>query len=119
MAEVYRKAICVDFDGTINTYTGWRGVDYLYPPRAGAREFLAELKARGYRVIIFTTRAHAGVWAWLRQYGMEQDVDDVTDVKPPAFAYVDDRAITFGGDYQTTLQELTTFKPYWKKKKTR
>ncbi|HUX86127.1 MAG TPA: HAD family hydrolase [Chloroflexota bacterium] len=115
MADAYRKTVCVDFDGTLNTYSGWRGPDYLYPPRTGAKEFLVELKARGFRVIIFTTRAHDGVWSWLRQYGMEQNVDEVTDVKPPAFVYVDDRGMTFRGNYQQTLKDIETFEPYWKK----
>lgn len=106
-------AICVDLDGTLNTYVGWRGPDYWYPPRPGAREFLARLDAGGYRVVIFTTRDASGVWAWLRRYGIDQYVDDVTNQKIIAEAYVGDRAIPFCGDYVETFHEIETFRPFW------
>jgi hypothetical protein len=35
----------------------------------------------------------AGIWNWLAKYGLRQLVDDVTHLKPPAVAYVDDRAV--------------------------
>jgi hypothetical protein len=41
-------------------------------------------------------------------------VYDVTSRKLPAHAYIDDRALRFNGDYNETLTELETFKPYWK-----
>ena len=37
----------------------------------------------------------------------------VTDKKPPAFAYIDDRAICFQGDYGKTLDQLEAFKAHW------
>ncbi len=109
------KTICVDLNGTLDTYTGWRGADYWYPPRSGADRFLRELRQRGYEVVVFTTRDPAAVWEWLRQYGLAQHVSDVTNVKVRAIAYVDDRAIPFRGDYDETLREIEAFRPYWQK----
>ena len=37
----------------------------------------------------------------------------VTDKKPPAFAYIDDRAICFQGDFAKTLDQLEAFKAHW------
>jgi hypothetical protein len=107
------KTVCVDLNGTLDTYTGWRGPDYWYPPRPGVDRFLGELHARGYRVVVLTTRETNGVWNWLRQHGLDQHVDEVTNKKVRAVAYVDDRAITFRGDYDATLRILDSFRPYW------
>ena|SRR5579871_1432217 len=45
------KTVCVDYNGVLDTYTGWRGPDYFYPPRKGAREFLQALNERGFRLV--------------------------------------------------------------------
>lgn len=102
--------ICVDFDGVLNTYTGWRGDSELYVPRDGAKEFLDELNKK-YVVYIFTTRDKYKVIDWLDKYGLEYD--DVTNSKIGALCYIDDRAIQFNGDYQEVLKELSDFKTYW------
>jgi hypothetical protein len=34
------KHVCVDFDGVLAEYTGWKGPDHLGAPRAGAKHFL-------------------------------------------------------------------------------
>ena len=40
-------------------------------------------------------------------------VSMVTDKKPPAFVYIDDRAICFQGDFARTLDQLEAFKAHW------
>ena len=40
---------------------------------------------------------------------------DVTNVKYPAYIYLDDRAIKFEGDYNKTLEEIENFTVHWKK----
>lgn len=107
------NTICVDLNGTLDLYQGWRGPSYWYRPRPGAGRFLAALKSRGFSVVIFTTREVPGVWAWLKRYRLARYVDDVTNLKIPAFAYVDDRAIPFRGNYDAVLRELEHFHPYW------
>lgn len=66
-------------------------------------------------MVIFTTREPSGVWAWLEKHGLAELVDDVSNLKIPAFAYVDDRAIRFRGNYRRTLREIQRFHPYWKR----
>lgn len=99
------KTVAVDFDGVLNTYTGWAGEDELFEPREGAIEFLRQLWAE-YDIVIHTTRDPQRVWEWLETYWMNHLVVDVTNVKPKAIAYVDDRAVRFTGDYDAVLAEI-------------
>ena len=102
--------LCVDFDGVLNNYNGWKGNDELGVPRPWAKEFL-EILSKEYVLYIFTTRDRKKVVEWLDKYNMSYDY--VTDIKVGAVAYIDDRAITFRGNYEETLKELMDFKPYW------
>ncbi len=108
-----KPLVCVDLDGVLNTFDEWRAPEYFHPPREGAREFLHRLNDAGFRVCIFTCRWHEWVERWLERHGMAQYVESVTDKKPPAHAYVDDRAICFRGDFEGTLQAITAFRPFW------
>jgi hypothetical protein len=105
--------VCVDLNGVLDFYQGWQGSDHWDPPRPGAFEFLEELSARGFRVVIFSTKDPKGVDAWLRSHGLAEYVAEVTDRKVPAVAYVDDRAVRFRGDYKQALLEIDE-PPYWK-----
>jgi phosphoserine phosphatase len=113
MADENKQILCVDLDGVLNSFDGWKGADFFHPPRPGAREFLEQLNAKGYRVVVFTVRWGPHVESWLAQYGLSEYVSMVTDKKPPAFAYIDDRAICFQGDYAKTLDQLEAFKAHW------
>jgi haloacid dehalogenase-like hydrolase len=108
-----RPIVCVDLNGVLDAYTGWQGADHFDPPRPGARAFLEELRARGLRVIIFTTRYPDDVQRWLRQHDLHMLVDDVTDRKPAAHVFVDDRAVCFRGDFAETLREIDRFAAHW------
>jgi hypothetical protein len=108
-----RPIACVDFNGVLDAYTGWKGAEHFDPPRPGAREFLEGLGGRGYRVVIFTTRYEDDVWSWLKAYALDQLVSAVTDRKPAAHVFVDDRAVCFRGDFEATLREIDTFAAHW------
>lgn len=43
------------------------------------------------------------------------DVDKVCKEKPPAIAYIDDRAICFDGHPETLLKKIQNFQPWYKK----
>ncbi len=113
MGEEDRPIVCVDLDGVLNEFDGWKGADFFHPPRPGAREFLERLNARGYRVVVFTVRWGPHVERWLAHYGLSELVWMVTDRKPAAHAYVDDRAICFEGDFEKTLEQIGGFKAHW------
>lgn len=111
------KTICLDFDGVMSDYHGWRGEDHLDPPRPGLRAFLEALTAQGYTLVIHTTRDRTAIYSWLIEYRLDEvfdhDPDRIVRAKPPAVAYIDDRAVCFRGDYDATLQEVLTFRAYW------
>ena len=101
--KINKVQLCIDFDGVLNTYNGYKGENELYEPR------LSNL----YTIIIFTTRNRDKVLEWLQKYELDLYVYDVTDIKIPAIAYIDDRALKFDGDYEKVIEELRDFKVHW------
>mgnify|MGYP001587210552 CR=1 FL=1 len=110
-----KPTVCVDFNGCLDLYTGWvkDGMGTEYPPREGAAEFLEALHSK-YKVFILSSIQPMDIQVWLDKNGMGQWVDDVTKIKPPAIAYIDDRGITFKGDFGDVLRQLEDFKPHWR-----
>ncbi len=50
-----RQTVCVDLDGVLAAYDGWKAVDHIGEPIPGAQEFTRELSER-FKVIIYTSR---------------------------------------------------------------
>lgn len=97
--------VAVDYDGVIVPFGGLDAESEPFPEAiAGMRR----LKARGYRLLILTSRMSP---TWLDGMGLDADAmrariadnlirhgipfDDITAEKRPAVAYLDDRAIRF------------------------
>lgn len=112
-----KPIVCVDFDGVLNDYHGYKGSDELYEPLTGAREFLQKLSEK-YTIIILSARTPAKIYDWLIEHDLSKYVCDVTRVKPGAVAYIDDRSIRFDGNYHKVLYELERFKTHWEKEYT-
>lgn len=110
------KTVCVDFDGVLNTYTGWKGDDELFEPRPLASEFLRSLKSLGYLVVIHSTRPPSKLMDWFKKHGMEDLIGGISNTKPPAICYVDDRAVLFTGDFGDALRRVENFKAFWENK---
>jgi len=86
--------LLVDFDGVIHRYSkGWSSGTAYDPPMPGARDALGDLTAAGYEVVIFSTRDSAQIVEWLARYSFP--AYRVTNVKEPAVALIDDRAVRF------------------------
>jgi hypothetical protein len=107
------RVVCVDLNGVLDRYAGWQGPDHWDSPAPGAREFLRTLHEHGCRIVVFTTRHYAGVHRWLAEHGMLEYISDVTDIKPAADVFVDDRAICHRGDFRDTLQQVLGFTVHW------
>lgn len=105
------KTICVDYNGVLDEYRGYR--KEVYPPKPGAREFLQTLKNAGYKIVILTSADKNDVASFLTANNMANFVDVITNEKVPAIIYVDDRAVRFDGDFSKVLQEILKFIPYW------
>jgi phosphoglycolate phosphatase-like HAD superfamily hydrolase len=107
------KTVAVDFDGVLNTYTGWQGEDELFDPREGVEWFLDEL-TKTYEVVIYTTRDAVRVMHWLEHHGLAPYISSVENgEKPKAVAYLDDRAVRFDGDYRSALHHIDHDKVHW------
>ena len=109
----YPPTICVDFDGVLADYSGWKGVDHLGKPRKGARAFLNKIRKRGLEFTVLTTRQPEKVRAWFKKNRLPAPVE-VTNLKIPATVYIDDRGLKFEGDFVRLWSELKEFRVHWK-----
>lgn len=103
--------VAVDLDGVLHAYHGWKGPDVMNGLNPGARDFLEALAKGGYTVVVYTSRPVEYVRPWLEEHDLADLVADVTNIKPPAVAYIDDRAIRFNGDFDQALEDLAL--PVW------
>ena len=109
-----KKTIMIDLDGVLDNYTYY--TDEIPEIKTGAKEFLEKLyKSNKYEMILFTTRPLKQATIWLQNNKIDKYFKDVTNVKIPAYIYLDDRSIKFEGDYDKTFSEIENFKVYWKK----
>jgi hypothetical protein len=110
----YRPTICLDHDGVGNDYAGHFDAADLGKINPELKPFVLELRRRGFDVVVLSTREPESLKAWYHDNGVP--VDDVTNIKVPAVAYIDDRGITFKGSFLEVLSQLETFEPWWKAK---
>lgn len=98
------KILCIDFDKTLNSYTsGFHEGEIHDLPISGAIESVKELQTR-YKIVVLTARKNRRpVRQWLKKYGLSCKV---TNVKPRAIAYVDDRAIEFKNNWPEIVSNL-------------
>lgn len=113
----FKKRVCVDLDGVLASTDGWNGHGTFGSPISGGVEFCAELRRRGYEVVIFTSRmcgelssrAMMGVrlseiQGWLQANKIPYDIVWEGRGKPACTAYVDDRAVSC-----TPMEESNAF----------
>ncbi|MDE2079624.1 MAG: hypothetical protein KGI73_04560 [Patescibacteria group bacterium] len=100
--------ICVDFDGVIHAYRrGFADGSIYDEPMPGTAQALRELRKR-YFVYVMSTRTKDGagrtaVLRYLKKHKIP--FDKVVAYKPPAKAYIDDRALRFV-TWSQTLRDL-------------
>ena len=100
---VYRPTIAVDFDGVIHKYSnGWQDGEIYDEPMEGAFEKLLRLYLDGFNIVISTARTEIepvktwwNKWYHIKFPNSEMFPVEITNKKPIAIAYVDDRGITF------------------------
>lgn len=128
-----KPILCLDFDGVIHSYTsGWKGADVIPdPPVPGALHFIVAAMEH-FTVAIYSSRSGQpggiaamnqwlGFWSVDTEHGMPGDFDHGAwgaiiwpTEKPAAMVTIDDRAITFTGEWPS-IETLKNFKP-WNKK---
>jgi len=104
-----KKTIAIDLDGVLNNYTKY--TNEIPEIKDGAEDFIKTL-SKDYELILFTIRSPKLATEWLIKYNLNHYFKDVTNVKPIAILYVDDRAINFSGDYNKALDKIKNFKTY-------
>jgi hypothetical protein len=116
-----KKYMCVDLDGTIAHYDGWKGEDHFGEPITGVQDALGGLRDEGWVVIVFTTRRDTPrIEEYLRRNAIPYDyVNRNPEVpgaeeagKPFAHVYVDDRAVPFDGDWKRAMERVRTFRTW-------
>lgn len=116
-----KKTICIDIDGTLIRYEDWQGENHFGQLLPGASDAMKKLHEEGWFIIIYSTRANKGILEkFLHKNDLEFDSinenpfqpDNAKGGKPLADVYVDDRALCFKGNWEQTLREIFSFKPW-------
>lgn len=98
ITEGRKPDVCVDLDGLLATYDHWRGHEHIGEPYPGTKEFLKELSKIA-NIIVLTSRcserksADKIIKKWFKDNGLPEVTIWTGRGKPPAAAYVDDRAV--------------------------
>ena len=107
--------ILIDLDGVLNTYTGGYEENHIPPIKNGAKEFLEKIIKNNIELKLFTTRKIELAEEWLKKYNIRHYFTDITNQKVPAWLIIDDRCLTFNGNYENILEQIRKFKPWYKK----
>ncbi len=112
------ETICLDFDGVIHKNSkGFHDGTIYDDPIDGSLDALKSLYEKGYKIIISTCKANPNrpfingktgielIWDWLKLNNIDKYVDTVTNSKPNAKYYVDDKAIEFE-NWTTVLRRV-------------
>jgi len=140
-----KPILCVDFDGVIHSYVSpWvNEVTIPDPPVPGALRWLWEA-TEWFDVQIYSSRSKSeagreAMWQWMAKYSAQEFGEDhpmslaerggdgtivypigFAHEKPAAFLTIDDRALTFEGDWSDfgeSPADLLSFKPWNKRPK--
>jgi len=111
---MFKRKILIDLDGVLNNYTVF-DENTIPEIKQGAKEFIEKLfNLNKYDLILFTTRNKKLAIKWLIDNNLDRYFNDVTDIKLPAYLYIDDRALNFDGDFENMFNKIEDFKVYWK-----
>lgn len=110
---MYKRTILIDLDGVLNTYTGGYDENFIPPIREEAKEFL-EQASENFDLKLFTTRPNVLTQKWLEENEIKQYFSEVTNIKKPAWLIIDDRCVTFDGNFKNLSEQVSKFKPWYK-----
>ena len=114
MADKFKKTILFDLDGVLNIYNGNYDKNCILPIKDGAYELIKEL-SQDYKIVIFTTRNSLIASKWIIDNGLDEYIENVTNVKEPAYLIIDDRCINFDGDFDKLREKIKNFEVWYKK----
>jgi len=111
-----RNTIAIDFDGVIhrNSKGFYDGTIYDKPVK-GTKKSLKKLYDLGFNLLVFTCKVRKDrplinektglelIWEWLEKWEFDKYISKVTNEKPRALYYIDDKGIRFE-DWNQTLE---------------
>ncbi|GHU65037.1 hypothetical protein FACS189447_03260 [Spirochaetia bacterium] len=111
--------VALDFDGVINSYkNGWKGDTETDDPVPGVADGILELLEGGRSLVIYSTRAGSPEgkrtiydYLWSIIGGATERIT-ISAEKPIATVYIDDRAITFDGNWKEIPGKIDKFKSW-------
>ena len=109
---MYKKTILFDLDGVLNTYDGKYDKNYIPPIKKGAYNLIKDL-SEDYKIVIFTTRNSLIASKWVIENGLDKYVENVTNIKEPAYLIIDDRCINFDGSYNRLKSKIENFEVWY------
>ena len=123
-----KQTICIDFDGVLADYSkGFQGEDVFGDMIPNADIATETLKKNGWTIIIYTTRPNTeALRDWLKENKITYDYINENPDQPESSAgcklmadiYLDDRGMTFYGDWnEWTLERIAEFTPAVKPEK--
>lgn len=108
-----KRTILIDLDGVLNEYKGNFDKTIIPEIREGAKEFIERL-ANNYEIKLFTTRNKLLAAKWLIKNNLDKHITDITNIKELSWLYIDDRCLTFDGDYKKLSENIDNFKVWYK-----
>ena len=99
--------VAIDFDGVIHDHKNPVEGRRMGPPISGVKEALTKIRELGYQIIVFTVwgndKGIRTIEDFMNYYQLP--FDEVTNIKPNADYYIDDKAIKFNC-WADTLKEI-------------
>jgi hypothetical protein len=111
--KIFKRTILIDLDGVLNEYKGKIDETFIPPIKSGAKEFLEKLSIN-FEIKLFTTRNKILASKWVIENSLEELIKDITNVKELSWLYIDDRCLKFEGDFSALLNNINSFKPWYK-----
>ena len=109
----FKKTILIDLDGVLNDYTGNFNKNFIPPIKSGAKDFIENL-SEDFDLKLFTTRNKILASKWLIENKLDGYFSDITNVKELSWLIIDDRCLTFEGDYSKIKEKFSNFNAWYK-----
>jgi hypothetical protein len=120
-----KQTLCLDFDGVIHSCEqGWQEGEIYGTLLPGFLDWLEEAR-QYFNIVIYSSRSatdegRAAMAQWLTKQAGKPLTVEFAAVKPAAFLTIDDRALTFNGDWRDPIYApdvLRGFQPWNERRK--